>query len=285
MKKNAWKHWLGLAVLAVAVFITTAGCPIPTRVTPPPHILVQPIDGDLWVDVYFDNRPLKDLFHDLDNYVPRITETQYQTIYAYREDHYRWVPCNDGYYYDELVVVQQTSTPAPPLQVFLAVEFGPNAQIPMLFTPSQAFVRGQSMRVNLSSLTPDWATELAFTVALIQPWNSHPEYTPNWWSPNVGKFCWGKLGHFVIGVGNTTLGEGDITDGLIHINLPFGVQTQQKPIITQQPGNQIANVGQNVTFTSAATGTPTPTGQWFRNGIAIPGATGTSLTLNNVQLG
>jgi len=43
-------------------------------------------------------------------------------------------------------------------------------------------------------------------------------------------------------------------------------------------------VGQNVTFSVTATGSPTPIYQWSRNGAPISGATSPALTLTNVQL-
>jgi len=39
--------------------------------------------------------------------------------------------------------------------------------------------------------------------------------------------------------------------------------------------------GASTTFTASASGTPTPTYQWRKNGVAIPGATGSSYTLAN----
>ena len=55
------------------------------------------------------------------------------------------------------------------------------------------------------------------------------------------------------------------------------------PAITTQPLAQSVPIGSNVTFTAAATGTPTPEYQWLVDGEVFPGATSSSLTLNNVQ--
>ena len=55
------------------------------------------------------------------------------------------------------------------------------------------------------------------------------------------------------------------------------------PTITIQPASQTVVVGSNVTFTAAATGTPPLSYQWWFGGTNIAGATGTSLTLSNVQ--
>lgn len=50
------------------------------------------------------------------------------------------------------------------------------------------------------------------------------------------------------------------------------------PTITTQPANQAVNVGQTATFTVVATGTPSPSYQWKRNGTNINGATSASYT-------
>jgi len=50
------------------------------------------------------------------------------------------------------------------------------------------------------------------------------------------------------------------------------------PAITMQPANQSVSVGQTATFTVAASGTPTLTYQWSKNGTAISGATSASYT-------
>ncbi len=56
------------------------------------------------------------------------------------------------------------------------------------------------------------------------------------------------------------------------------------PVITVQPVSQTVSVGDNVTFTVAAT-SPTSLGYfWMRNGLPIAGANSFSYTTNNVQL-
>ncbi len=54
------------------------------------------------------------------------------------------------------------------------------------------------------------------------------------------------------------------------------------PQITTQPVSQTVNAGATVTFTAAASGTPTPTFQWQRNSANLAGATNASLTLTAV---
>lgn len=57
------------------------------------------------------------------------------------------------------------------------------------------------------------------------------------------------------------------------------------PTITAHPLSQAAVVGADITLTVAAGGTPAPTYQWKKDGVAISGATGSSLSLSTVQFG
>ena len=57
------------------------------------------------------------------------------------------------------------------------------------------------------------------------------------------------------------------------------------PSISQHPATQTATVGQSVTFTVSATGTPPLAYQWQRNGTNISGATSSSYTISSVTSG
>lgn len=57
------------------------------------------------------------------------------------------------------------------------------------------------------------------------------------------------------------------------------------PMISTQPASQTVNAGANVALSVTASGNPTPTYQWRKNGVAINGATLSSFNLSNVQLG
>ncbi len=52
-------------------------------------------------------------------------------------------------------------------------------------------------------------------------------------------------------------------------------------VITSQPSGSSINGGASATFSVSATGLGTLTYQWFKNGVAISGATGTSYTVSN----
>lgn len=72
--------------------------------------------------------------------------------------------------------------------------------------------------------------------------------------------------------------------GSINLTLTFALpQPDLAPTISAQPQSQTAAPGATVTFTVTASGRPTPTYQWARNGTAIAGATSPTLTLTNVQ--
>lgn len=55
------------------------------------------------------------------------------------------------------------------------------------------------------------------------------------------------------------------------------------PTIITQPLSQTVNAGSSVTFNVTASGDPTPTYQWYSNGIALSGATSRTLTLADVS--
>jgi hypothetical protein len=57
---------------------------------------------------------------------------------------------------------------------------------------------------------------------------------------------------------------------------------QSAPVFTTQPASQTMPVGGSVTFNASASGSPTPTYQWRKNGTTISGATSSAYTIANV---
>ncbi|HVU32860.1 MAG TPA: immunoglobulin domain-containing protein [Opitutaceae bacterium] len=57
------------------------------------------------------------------------------------------------------------------------------------------------------------------------------------------------------------------------------------PYIISAPTSASVSAGGSVTFTASAGGTPNPTVQWKKDGVAISGATSDTLVINNAQLG
>jgi pectate lyase/pectin methylesterase-like acyl-CoA thioesterase len=86
--------------------------------------------------------------------------------------------------------------------------------------------------------------------------------------------------------------SGDLTGAAnpatIVMNSPKSVtaiftEANTSPSITTQPASQTAPTGSNVTFSVVASGTAPLNYQWKKDGADIPGATGATLTLTNVQ--
>jgi hypothetical protein len=78
--------------------------------------------------------------------------------------------------------------------------------------------------------------------------------------------------------------RGGDTSSLFPYVINVAAAANSAPVISLQPSGQTVSVGGSVTFNSNATGTPTPTFQWRKDGVDISGATSTSLTLTNIQL-
>ncbi len=103
-------------------------------------------------------------------------------------------------------------------------------------------------------------------------------------------------GAFVNGVwnGSVTVSQASTNvmlkadDGAGHVatSNPFSVidPNAGPPTITTQPQSRTNNTGDNSTFNLTAAGSPVLGYAWRRNGSPIGGATGSSYTLNNVQL-
>lgn len=58
-----------------------------------------------------------------------------------------------------------------------------------------------------------------------------------------------------------------------------------EPVLSEQPASATATVGGTVTFAARSTGAQPLAYQWFRGGIALPGATSSSLAVNPVSYG
>jgi len=62
-------------------------------------------------------------------------------------------------------------------------------------------------------------------------------------------------------------------------NWLYGWQPALAPNIIGQPGNQTVSAGQAANFIVTATGIPDPACQWYKDGVAIAGATGTNYAI------
>jgi hypothetical protein len=70
--------------------------------------------------------------------------------------------------------------------------------------------------------------------------------------------------------------------GLVATN--FIVTIVETPVISSAPTNLLLNVGDPANFSVTASAVPTPTYQWYKNGVLIPGATATNYSISSVVL-
>jgi hypothetical protein len=66
------------------------------------------------------------------------------------------------------------------------------------------------------------------------------------------------------------------------ISQPAKLLLPVAPLVTQQPASEAVVEGTSVTLTAGIDAVPAATYQWYRNGTAIAGATGSTLSLGNV---
>ena len=76
-------------------------------------------------------------------------------------------------------------------------------------------------------------------------------------------------------VASNALGSATSTKAALTIATP--------PVITKQPVKQTVALKANVTFSTAASGSPAPTFQWKKNGVKISGANSATITLKGVS--
>ncbi|MBI5693202.1 MAG: immunoglobulin domain-containing protein [Verrucomicrobia bacterium] len=94
-----------------------------------------------------------------------------------------------------------------------------------------------------------------------------------------------QAGNFTVRVqGFGIAGNGNPVPINFAIAASGGGGTATRPVVAQQPVSQAVTVGSSVTLSAGITGTPTPSLQWRRNGIDLPGATSATLTLPSAQV-
>mgnify|MGYP001549484152 FL=1 len=160
--------------------------------------------------------------------------------------------------------------------------------------PSMGAASGISIPVGMS-------TSVAFTVTPtqtpIQSWHIAGTIPPG--MNFSGRTTAGSVdvGSLLLGGTPTTAGsysvslqafDGPGNTGFISAIYPYTITVTgpaaTMPAFTTQPASQTVTVGANVTFSAMASGTPAPTYQWRKDGVAIAGATSVSLALSSVQL-
>ncbi len=117
-------------------------------------------------------------------------------------------------------------------------------------------------------------------------------------SPFPVTYQWFKNGQPISGPNSPVLRLASVTSAdagsyTLQATNAFGSATSSTPVvlslnvslsITTQPTPQTALLGGSATFSVVTAGVPAPTYQWRLNGVAIPGATASSVTLNNLRL-
>ncbi len=78
-------------------------------------------------------------------------------------------------------------------------------------------------------------------------------------------------------IATNTLGSATSNNAVLTVVIGFA------PVFTTSPVGATILLNNPITFSAAATGTPAPTFQWQKDGVAITGATGTSYTIPSVQ--
>ena len=85
-------------------------------------------------------------------------------------------------------------------------------------------------------------------------------------------------------MGSIGAATGFIDSGADAIQIIYSAATNLPPVIVSQPQSQTVTAGEDVTFTVGVSGSSPLSYQWRKGGTAISGATGSSLTLNDVQM-
>ena len=73
---------------------------------------------------------------------------------------------------------------------------------------------------------------------------------------------------------------GSVISNIAYVNV---ASASSVPVITTQPSSQTSSIGSSVNFSVIATGSPTPTYQWYKDGLALPNQISSTLTFSSVQ--
>ncbi|CBL44771.1 hypothetical protein HDN1F_11880 [gamma proteobacterium HdN1] len=111
----------------------------------------------------------------------------------------------------------------------------------------------------------------------------------NWYKN--GKRIWTAAGS-TLSLGKMTTGKAGTYHAKVYdrnsyvITEPFvvSIATQNSLAITKQPSASVVNEGSALNVSVTATGSGTLAYQWYFNGAAIPGATGSSISTNSAKL-
>jgi hypothetical protein len=91
-------------------------------------------------------------------------------------------------------------------------------------------------------------------------------------------------GSYSVSISNSA-GSTTSSSATLIVNSNPSIVVGTSPVITVQPSSQVAFAGTSVTLFADASGDPVPTFQWFKNNVAIPGATNSTLTFSSAISG
>ncbi|MDO8539231.1 MAG: immunoglobulin domain-containing protein [Opitutaceae bacterium] len=86
-------------------------------------------------------------------------------------------------------------------------------------------------------------------------------------------------GSYTVLVSNSA---GSVTSNVAVVSLTSAPPTGTAPVITTQPLGAMVTAGSTATLTVGASGSPTPTYQWRKDGVDVAGATSATLVLANI---
>jgi hypothetical protein len=130
------------------------------------------------------------------------------------------------------------------------------------------------------------------TVYLTAAASGTPNPTYQWWRSGMTYPSWTGPTLTLSGVTSSDQGTysvvatnaaGSAMSDPAVITVTSGSSRDSAPVFTMQPANQTAAAGSTVFLTAAASGTPAPTYQWWRNGVTYSGWSGPVLTLYGVS--
>jgi large repetitive protein len=165
--------------------------------------------------------------------------------------------------------------------------------------PSGVLSNAASLTVNPAPAAPVFTTHPATqtavtgsTVTLTAVVTGYPAPTLQWYQDNAPLS--GKTSSTLSITNVQSADAGAYTVVATNASAPSGVSSNAAtltvneapvaPVFTTQPGAQTVTIGDDVAFTVAVTGNPSPTLQWYKNNAILSGQTGLTLSLANVQL-
>lgn len=202
-------------------------------------------------------------------------------------------PVTGGYIYNGLKVTLAGTPAASDHQTLKVTAYdttgatGNNASITCVLDITGVASAAPAFTTQPVSQTVTAGATVTFTTAV----TGSPAPTLQWYKDNSA--LPGQTGSSLVLAGVQSGDSGSYTVVATNSSAPSGVSSSAAtltvnpapvaPVFTTQPVSQTVTLGDNVTFTAAATGSPAPTFQWYKDNLALSGQTGDTLSLTGVQ--